>query len=300
MSDVAKSAEDEQIVTDADASAEVTDEEVAKAAEFAQTLDEDTASEADEVAKAADADESEDDSDSEYIRVLKEANEALEEANEALTDRLNALESGDTDADDTQADQAPTDAVEKAADEATEDEADAPAEETVEKSGDEQPADEAVSLEELAKSNPVIAELVAKAAAADEATARAAQAEEIAKAAAERETVASYLSKAAPLAGMGAEVEAVAKALRDVAEHCSADTGNTLNTMLSTAFAQVEKSGLFREVGTGPEGEVSVSKSVEAGIALIQKNNDGISRAKAELLFFEKNPHLYNAADGEE
>jgi len=88
------------------------------------------------------------------------------------------------------------------------------------------------------------------------------------------------------------------KLLKRFKDAVSPEDFDALSTMLKAASAQIEKGGLFREVGKGGDGEPIGQRPldiIETKVAELVAKNDKLTHDDALKLIFAANPELYRA-----
>lgn len=142
-------------------------------------------------------------------------------------------------------------------------------------------------LDEIAKNDPTVAALIAK---ADAAEARAQEAEAIAKAERETRITSEMIAKAQGYSHLGSveDVAAVLKGLHDT----DMELFEAVDSLLAKAEASIAESSLFSEIGKSTEPGVgadldSVAKSLRA-------EDPTLTAAQAVAKALELNPDLYN------
>ena len=96
---------------------------------------------------------------------------------------------------------------------------------------------------------------------------------------------------------MGGTSEEVAEILHAV-HKADPEVAEKLETLLTAANEQIEKSGLFEEVGVAG-GDTTVSKSVEARVTELRKSDPTLTSEQAEAKVYEENPDLYTQINQE-
>lgn len=145
----------------------------------------------------------------------------------------------------------------------------------------------------LLKADPAIIEAISKAdARAAAAEARAEEAEKIAKAERQRREKDEAISKAESLVMISDSKEDLAElllALRDKAP----DEAEKVEKLFRAANEQIAKGNLFTEIGR-PGVQSTISKSVEARIEELRKDDPSLTREQAEVKVYAENPSLYD------
>ena len=88
------------------------------------------------------------------------------------------------------------------------------------------------------------------------------------------------------------------KLLKRVKDSVSTEDFEALSTMLKAASAQIEKGGLFREVGSGGDGDPSALSplaQIDQKVAELVAKNDKLTREAALSQVLAANPALYRA-----
>ena len=143
------------------------------------------------------------------------------------------------------------------------------------------------TLEELAKSDPAIAELVAK---YEEAEARASEAETIAKAERDTRITAQMVRKAEGYASLGPveEVAEILKALHDT----DTELFDKVDALLAKAEAAVAEGDLFKEIGA-TASDPSVGNDLEQVAKALKAEDPTLTDAQAITKALDQRPDLY-------
>lgn len=150
-------------------------------------------------------------------------------------------------------------------------------------------AAEEISKALLAKADPAVRALIEK----QQADLKQVQA--VAKAEREARLEREFVSKAEALPMIAEDKSALAGLLRRISDAMSAEDTAEVEKMLGTANEQIAKGNLFSEFGNSG-AETTISKSVKAKADELRKADPTLTEAQAEVLVYEQNPDMAEAA----
>lgn len=150
---------------------------------------------------------------------------------------------------------------------------------------DDEIVDEVAELA-LAKADPAIRELVAK---AEE---RVAEAEAIAKAERAERLRRDRIEKAGQLPMISTNRDRLGELIGKVEENLDLEDAAEVWDLLSKANAALAESNLFNEIGS----HSTVAPSLEAAAESIRKEDPTLTKEQAVAVALDRNPHLYEEA----